>query len=355
MMGAVSEIPFPLILRILATAAAALGVLAVCLFAFSGLPVLLRLRRSRRHAISLTNQGNVRSIYELVVESPQPALRFQLTQQGIPLAELAPEPEPERYLPSEPEPGPASNGRQPAGGQKRSGSNEKMAHPGQALQKVSKPARAAAGISGALGGMLGMVGSLIPGQVGQQIRAQGAALRKVQMKTTQTLQKPETGLRKVDELKKQGSRLGSTVGQTDSSKARAEVVQAQPRQQVQAQTPAPGKSTGAPARRILAAAPGYFGGQSAEVEPGETVQLDLNIKWKKLRLPESSLQYTVRSRQVPVGVPAREVPQPVVRQGTVFFGAAQAWRYWLFYLLSGFCVIAAVVGFASLYILIWAR
>jgi len=280
----------------------------------------LEVKADRSHSIKLTNQGNVRSVFRLMVESSEPRLSFKFVHNGLPLIVVTDEPVPET-----PETNQFTENQQGALQRK-----PPSGHPLADINKAAQTGQNAAAKVGALASLLGALGSLLPGSLGNQLRTKGAGIRGMQTRTIQATQKPLSVQRKVEGFKLESGRLAG-----DSSGGEALHINDQPAHRVST-----GKAlivNSSPQKSKRGHHHGSYCVQTIEVDPGESLALTLKIGAQKRRYPEGSFLYTIQSRQVPVAA-ADPGLSPVTTRGIIHFKPIPLWRYWLPILFSGILV-----------------
>jgi hypothetical protein len=300
---------------ILLTAIAVAVSAAICILLLSLVHRFVRVKRICTHNVILKNQGNVRSVYQLLAESPEPKLRFRFFSQKIPLAEIAVE------APVIQQPEAASNHKTVTARQASS-----------AAGKVEKTSRAAAQKTGVAASFLSALGNLLPGSVGKSLKQQGAAARNIQTKTTQTMGAKDQAERQVNALQRGASKLG-----------------------VKSQAPSTsGTGRKQSAGSSFSSTPSSFQvAQTNPIGPGETIALTLQISSQRKRIPEGSYLYTITSQQVPLEKVDRET-HPVNQPGMVYFAAVSAWRYALPIFLNILITVVVLSAFVYTLSLIWA-
>jgi hypothetical protein len=184
---------------------------------------------------------------------------------------------------------------------------------------------------------LGGLGNLLPGSLGNKLKSQGAAIRGVQTKALRTTQAPISAQRKVDALKREGGRVtggakggGSTIRGKQAPMGPQVRDAAVSKQHRRAQTSTEHTT-------------GVYRVQTVEVDPGESLSLNLHIGSKKRRYPGGSFLYTIQSQQKPLESVDVEIP-PVSSRGTVHFKSIAAWRYWLPLIISGMVVVMTLLS-----------
>lgn len=280
---------------------------------------LLQVKVARDHKIKLTNQGNVLSVFQLKVESPDPRLDFKLFYKDMPLIEI-----PETSIP-EPTPGgypvPAGSGKSPP----TAGSSLDIAQTAGAGREIASKV-------GIIASFLGTIGNIIPGSLGNQLRSKGGAVRGVQTGTLKTTQAPLRTQQKFTALKMGGSRLtGAGTGGGSTARGHQNTVDYVQTAGKTPSGPEPGKTKpGQPGSEYWA--------QTKEVDPGESLSLTLRIDSRKRRYPEGSFLYILHSQQVSLEPANVQIP-PVTSRGTVHFKPITAWRYWLPIIVCGLVVV----------------
>ena len=293
---------------------------------------LLQPKRDRNHSLKLANQGNVPSIYQLTVESLDSLFSFQLKFKDMPLIEV-PEPVIFEELIDATNGSLSDNGHLPDGltekQSQKNGSQKKSVDTGKAMQA----GQALAGKAGTVASLLGTFGNLIPGSIGNKLKSQGAAARGIQTKTIRATQAPKSAQRKLDAVKREGGRMGGGV-KVDTGPARN---QYEASTSTQGPTHRSTKYQTGKARRT--AKTGEIRVQTIEIDPGESIQLSLNIRSLKRRYPEGSYLYTIQSQQIPSVGYDYEIP-PITTRGTVNFKSLPAWRHWFPFIITAFIVTA---------------
>lgn len=335
------QIP-PVVIKVLLTAGSILGILLVCILLILVGLQLLRVRAAREHAIRLTNQGNARSVYHLTVESPEPALKFAFLMNKIPLAEVPPPPPP-APVQSAQTIADQAHAQPPAAAHKTTASA--AASPAGGVVKQGKKAgQEAAKKAGALAALLGAVGGLLPGKVGQKLKAGGAQAREVQTKTTRAVDAPAQMERRMEAVQKSSGQLGvptSSGGvQATGGAAGSPAAEAVP-------AVIPASPAAAPAL------PQVYTVQTREVTPGETILLSLRIDTQKRRYPEGTFVYNITSQQMPLEKLNRAAP-PITKQGSVYFKHVGAWRYWVVPLFNSLVIFSSLLAILLTVSMIWA-
>ncbi len=289
-----------------------------------GLRKVLFPKLVKLHTINLTNTGNVSGFYNLKAVSQEEFLQFIFLMNKVPL--------PIVDIPISTRDGGA---RQTTGyqavGQKTGNTPQQSQAAPQAAQgkpavnasKLLKGSEKAVAKTGAAAGLMGMLGSILPGELGKSMKQQGAALRNVQTKSKMAMDKPKEMQRKVDSVQQQSGRLAGKAlpGQTSSSPVKYSTATTGSTSELK-QTVVISDHMQAD----LTPVEQYY--QTRQINPGESIKLDLKISAHKKRYPDGSYSYKVISQQVPEGSFERS-PQAVTKQGVVNFGQIKRWHYWL--------------------------
>jgi hypothetical protein len=311
-----NSIDVPVVITILWTGAAVLIITAV----LSPDPLIKRylgVKRERLHTVTLKNQGNVPSVYQLSVASPEPRLKFRFLLRNIPLAEV-----PLAVAYNESEQGPTKT--KAVHGKPSNG----------AVAQATKSGKAAARKTGEAASFLSAIGNLLPGKAGKALKQQGAAVRDVQTKPSQTMRVQDQAERQVSAVQRGSSKLGVKA----SIPARA----------------SGGEQSMVTTSQRMASEISYIQiAQTSTVAPGESLVLSLKISSPKKRIPEGSYLYTITSQQVPLEKVDRDVA-PVTSQGIVHFNAVGILRYALPVLMAGLVIAGSALTLAYILTLIWA-
>jgi hypothetical protein len=340
-----------LVLHLLLSAALLFVIFGTSILILIFINKLSRMDFSRSHTVRLTNGGNVRSVYQLLVEAPETALQFKLLINGIPLGSLPTqieEPPLQRIQEAPPSSVSLSSGSKPV-----PMNDSKTKNANNVVAATSGAGKGIAEKSGALASLLGTVGSILPGQAGAALKEQGEAARNVQTKTSQTLQAPESAKNKMDELQRDSGKLGvkTTSMSAPTGGNGTHPVAAPERVQVYQTTGVvPQAQAIKPAVARLKPAGCHV--ETKEVAPGESLELILWIAPTSRRSLEGSFPYTIKSQQIPLEKLDREVP-PVVSRGVVHFKPVAPWRYWLPSVLNGTIILMEVLSLVYFLTLIW--
>jgi hypothetical protein len=291
-----------------------------------GLYRILLVKNTRNHKINLSNQGNVPSVFQLKIESPDPRLLFKFFYQDVPLIEIpqisTPEPAPVGYT-------------APSGSRINTGESGESPPPtGSKLDTAQTAAkgREIAGKVGMVASLMGTLGNLIPGSLGNQLRSKGASVRGVQTSTLKTVQEPLRTQQKVTALKKDTSRL------TGAGTRQGTTFNGSPNTEGPIRTPLTTQSGLVPETARPGGAVNEYRAQTKDVNPGESVSFTLQIDSKGKRIPEGSYLYIIHSQQVSLEPASVQIP-PVTSRGTVHFKPVSTWRYWLPIIVCGTVVV----------------
>jgi len=316
--------------------------------------ILPRLRRRfyhtlhQDHTIHLRNQGNVTSVFHLIAESVEPLLTFQLFQNGIPLAEVfvSVEPatiqlaQPQTSLEGKPNPEPSTtiSKSMPA----RIGAN-----PMASIGGAGKAGEKVIAKTGAAASLLGILGGLLPGDLGKTIKDQGNAVRGMQTKTKDIMDKPQAMQRKLDQVQKDTGKLGvkSPTLQMPAASEKLSTEGEQPESSKSQREHSSGRAPAIDTELIK-----YF--STGEVEPGETVELTLRIGSKRRTRPAGSFLYHLKSQQVPVEKFEKKI-LPVTKQGVVNFEHFNPWRFFIADGLSALVILAGLLAALFGISLVW--
>lgn len=300
-----------------------LALVAIYIYLLLRLYHFLLVKKDQKHPIKLSNLGNVRSFYQLAVASPEGKLRFKLTYRGLPLMEVPNTPA-KAYAVSTPDS--HQTGSQPG---------TRAFDPSSVdASRLADSGRSTAAKAGALASVLGTLGSLIPGSLGQQLRAQGAAARRVQTKTVGATQAPLRTQQKIQALGHESGKLAKG----------APVLAAQTKKPTPIDTHhQPSSYNHIPENPQTRLGYNHYRVQTPEVAPGKTMDLTLEIGTHRRPYPQGSFVYSIQSQQVPVSPAEVEIP-PTLTHGTVHFNPVSSWRYWMPFLVCG--LITLIVLFA---------
>lgn len=302
-----------------------------------GLRKVLFLKLVKLHTINLTNTGNVSGFYNLKAESQEEFLQFIFLMNKVPL--------PIVDIPISTR---DDGARQTTGYQavrQKTGNTPQQSQAAQGkpavnASKLLKGSEKAVAKTGAAAGLMGMLGSILPGELGKSMKQQGAALRNVQTKSKMAMDKPKEMQRKVDSVQQQSGRLAGKAlpGQTSSSPVKYSTATTSSTSELKQTVEISDHQ-----QADLTPVEQYY--QTRQINPGESIKLDLKISAHKKRYPDGSYSYKVISQQVPEGSFERS-PQAVTKQGVVNFGQIKRWHYWLpsfltVLLASGLALIAS--------------
>ncbi len=185
-----------------------LGVTGGYLLLLGAFWMFLRVRIRKKYQIALTNDGNVSSVYQVSLTPQTDVLNYKLSSKDGGLVEVVEEETIEADPQRLPEEDKKVEEKKPQALQKRD-----TPPFSERVKGASDTATKVANTSGAVASLLGMVGTLLPGSLGRNIKAQAAKARSVQTKTRTTLRAPQEANKKVDLLKSESAKLG--VKQTE--------------------------------------------------------------------------------------------------------------------------------------------
>jgi hypothetical protein len=256
----------------------------------------------RSLALTLANQGNARSRYELWADDPAHVLQFDFLLDGVSLSHSAAasaQPAGQNLLTTPPiRPQARANGS--------SGPSVT-----QAAAKASGAAQSANGFANFIGEILDTLGNILPGSAGQSILNVGANIRRGQA-SVQRVQRVEQRAEGVGEqFQGYAARVQGATASTRSPAANS----------VSSAPTASGAMADVP---VTPAHP-----QTPYVEPGSQVELGLRVA-PLMRLKEDRVVFTISSRSL-------EEPgaQPVTQPGTVNFPGMTGIRFYLPYIIVG--------------------
>jgi hypothetical protein len=316
--------------------------LAIYLLLLVRLNRILKVRADRHHTMELRNEGNLPSVYQLAISSPERQLDFTLFHEGMSLIDVPESPQTESLSPVEPKPAfqpqspavaphPVEAPKKPAAAppQQKSGKSS--------LDKASKQGQGAVSKLGVVAGFLGTLGSLLPGKLGRQLTSKGAAARDTQASALKTIQAPKQIQRKTDALQSQSGRLGAKRPQNAQTPESTPNAVAVPAPGAEQSNLAAAQTAPTHPARISAEKPPpvreVYRVQTREVAPGARLPLVLQIGSKGKRYPRGSFAYTIQSKQMPL-TPTKIEPPLLSKHGTVYFKPIAAWRYGLPFLVT---------------------
>ena len=289
-----------------------------------GLRKLMFPKLVKLHTINLTNSGNVSGCYNLKAVAQEEFLQFIFLLNRVPLPRVEISSgiadvgyhQPRENQAAELKPGSSNQ-------QKQAVSQTNQGRPGGGAGKLLKGSEKAVAKTGAAAGLLGMLGSILPGDLGKSMKQQGSALRDVQTKSKMAMDKPKDMQRKVDSVQQQSGRLAGKAVPSQQPSSPVKYVAAtsgssfEQKQTLEFSTNHQADIT-----------PGEIYYHTMQINPGESVKLELKISAHKKRYPDGSYSYKVISQQVPEGSFER-TPQAATKQGVVNFGQIKRWHYWL--------------------------
>ncbi|MCB2179913.1 hypothetical protein KQH54_02195 [bacterium] len=276
--------------------------------------IFLRVKRSVNYEIHLENSGNVESYYYLSIEPTTEILDYQITYNGTALPVIQ---KPETMVIGTEDQ--ALDTQIEAEQKTAMLQKREVVSTKEKFESAKHTGLKVAGFSGALASFLGILGSIIPGKLGKSLKAQANQARNVQSSTRSKMNAPRMTMNKVNALKTEGNKLG--VSQKSSSPAVAPATKRE-------------KPTKRKREKTVHISTTYRT-QTKDLAPGEAIDLKLNIKKKKRRIPEDSFQITLKSLQKPVEHTETNL-SPVIKKTTANFEPVPGWRYWVAPLLSIF-------------------
>jgi hypothetical protein len=319
-----------LFLKIALTGVAVVFLSGTAMLMVLGVLRLLRFNNQREHAIRLANIGNVNSVYQLAVESPETLLKFQLFLNGVPLIELPPAP---AAPVSAAYTAPSSNGH----------NRQAEPLPTSAGSDLIGQAKAVSATAGTAASLLGTLGSILPGSAGKALKAQSSAARGLQTKSSGAAHAPEEAQRKMDALQRDSLRL---AGQPPPQATGA--MPSEPPRQVSVaveepvvDVPVPQANPGLQRAASLPRCAACF--QTGAIGPGESIALTLRISPTKWLFKEGSYLYTLTCQQVALQKLNKEA-SPLTRQGIAHLKPMEAWRFWLRLALSALITVSCLAA-----------
>ena len=342
--------------------------LSIVLFLFIGggsaflvrwLGRILRVKADREHSLKLVNRGNCHNQYHLSIIEAHPDLRFNFFYEGVPLAPVL------ENLTEE---------HKEARKKNKPDAPDKPARAARATQKVQegkspsakvnadgamKAGKSVSEKSGMIANLLGALGNILPGSLGQNLKAQAGVARNVQTKSTKAVQAPQSMRRKIGAVKQSSGKLGVKASQDKEKAISAPDMNLTRGEQGWVSASETGIKRND--RDALSALPtdimqkkvsvhGLV--QTKDLEPGEILFLTLKVGTKQKRYPVGSLGYTLISQPIPLNKKLGEVPS-MQKVGLVNFGSIALWRYWL-PTLSGTLIISfAFIGILRGLFFIW--
>ena len=281
---------------------------------------VLTKKKQKVHTIRLENQGNIASTYRVTVTSSEPALKFAVLTNGIPLpVETERTPVQNNYNPP-PAPVPAGfNNQANLQVEAQVASSGQKTDKSQFLAQQGKKAEKVVAKTGGIASLLGMIGGLIPGSVGKSLKEKSASVRDVQTKSKDALEKPKEIQRRTEEVKKSTSQLG--VKSAAETKPRDIVYQS-------TQETGPLQAPSTPLSPTIA--PTYNEERfyrTGVVEPGQALNLVVQISSKSRKYTEASYPYTFSSQQEAVADDVTKNIPAVTKKGVVHFQGISKFRY----------------------------
>ena len=272
--------------------------------------IFLRVKQQAKYKINLENIGNVHSYYYLSIQPTTEIIEYKLSYNGteLPTSEI---PELVVEIPAEQTKDEKEALQKPSALQKREVKIDKTQ-----IENAKKTGMKFAGAAGAVASILGIIGSILPGKLGNGLKAQSSKIRNIQSSTRSTMNAPRSAMNKANALKMESQKLG--VSQTSGS------IEAP---QKESQT------TIKPEKEKEVNIPTTFRSQTKELAPGEQISLDLIINKKKRRFPENNFLLTLTSQQTPLEHIETKIT-PIKKQINIHFKQIPNWRFWVTPLLS---------------------
>lgn len=327
---------FQLAVKIILSVVIVIVLAIICGLIIPRLQRRFRIALYRDHTIHINNHGNVNSFFYLTAESAEPLLTFQFFQNDIPLSEVL-----ESAAPS------TIGLQQPVASQSKIHNSDptavkdrvipaRMSSKSMAsIQNAGKACEKIIAKTGAAASLLGMLGSLLPGSLGSSLKEQGNAIRGMQTKTKDIMDKPQAIQRQLDQVKKDTGKLGvkAPTPQIPAGDSTPPASNVQTENFGQAR-----EDTLVKTSETVPAMIKYY--CTGEVNPGETVALTLRIGSKKRTKPEGSFIYSIKSLQVPLEKLEKKIA-PTAKQGMVNFSRVNVWR---FFIADALCVLLILAG-----------
>lgn len=302
---------------------------------------VLTKKMQKVHSVTLENQGNIASTYRVTVTSSEPALKFTVLTNGIPLpVEIERTPVQSNYNPP-PVTAPAGL---PEKANRQAGtlvaSSGQKAEVSRVVAEQGKKADKVVAKTGAIASLMGMVGGLIPGSVGKSLKEKSASVRDVQTKSKDALEKPKELQRRTAEVQKSTTKLGV--------KSAAETKPGGPVFQSTRETASLEVPSTVPTPAITAEYKEERFYRTGVVEPGQAINLTIQISSKSKKYSEASYPYTFSSRQEAVADDVVKNIPAATRKGVVHFQGISKFRH-------GYPIICSILFEASalMVILFW--
>jgi hypothetical protein len=269
---------------------------------------ILRVRQERKHTLNIQHHANFRAFYYLAVESPELGLRFQFLAGDKPLVEVV------HLTTAAPE---EKKAKTPAAktAQKSPSAIEGAVDSGkEVMVKV-----------GIFANIMGMVASFLPGSLGAKIKERQEQVKQTQQKALATAQAPQDAKRRLDALQSESQKLGVKAPDVKLPAA------ASPSQGQRASgTPAHSAAleAGSPAQTVAPPFEGLYCVQTVDLEPGQTLPIQLKIDALTRRRPVGSFAYTIHLQAMPAESLPEKLPH-LSKRGTAHFASVAGWRFWM--------------------------
>ena len=285
----------------------------------------LRVEADQTESLKLVNQGNCACQYHLSVKSLASDLVFKLYVDGVPLAPVFEEIEEkvvEEKTVVETSAAPARTVAVADAGSQSVEKNTKL-NADDALQK-GQDANAKVGV---FANLLGIVGNLLPGSLGKSVKGAAGSARKAQSTSAKAIQAPKSAQRKVDAMKKSGSRLGVQAGEKPEQRV-AQSRSGARKMRGQRQQTEISRSTREVVKTIKKTVEKVGVVQTIDLYPGEFLDLSLEISKAGKRYPTGSFGYSLESQPVPLDKQLGSAPA-MIKKRQVHFAPIPRWRYWM--------------------------
>ncbi len=314
-----------LALKILLTGILFIILAVICILLITRIQRWLTVENKREHIVKLSNQGNFTSVFNLSVVSVEQIFSFKFLLNDIPLIAV-PQTEISQSLSDDVNTTPSEQPVQKNTTEKKA--EIKADKKTSAAGGLVKGGQAVAAKAGMLASFMSTLASLLPGNLGSNLRTQSETLRGAQSSAQTVAQAPVNAQRRAESLQQQGGKLsGAKPAATKTGNPPNVNVQ-----QPEAHSSAPTFVHSQSERQMLTAArkvtPGVYMVQTQPVEPGADLSLMLRIEALKRSRPDGTFAYTLSSQQLPVETLEGELP-PVIKQGVLYFSHIHIWRYWL--------------------------
>ncbi len=285
---------------------------------------ILRVKADRVHAILLENKGNCRSIYYLEVKSPEPALRFTLLCNKLPLAAV--------YLPAESDDPAEAQSTENLPRQTEQPGNKPASATSSGVAAVAKAGQSVSSVAGKSASVLEQIANFLPGSMGSKLKQQASSSRAVQATSLRTSRAPQTLSRQVSGFQgKSGGKQSKSSGkQSDDG----------------------GKNVSSSRQLKVGASEESYFVQTPVIEPGQSLNLSLRVGTRRRHYPRGSFPYTIEALPMTTDFP-EAVAIPSVKHGTVHFNPIGTWRYFLPAFSTVTLILMTLTALVFLYRFIW--